>query len=287
MIGSSRLQFLLLTGGSVVSALISSFLLPNALAHHLFTVWSIPLGWFLEPVRAVAAFAVFALSYAALDFDRGLTVELAIETLEAALVLGTVCWIRGLNRKLLRDRTYYDVLEDNVYSMFAATPIGFAIINEHGLFDFVNPFFCRMFGYKASELTGRSYETIVPSERIGEFREFHRKVIEGLNELTGEWTVLKKGAEPITILSRSIRIIGKDGRPKRASFVIDITERKRAEDHMAYLATFPEQNPDPVIEFTDEKDIVYSNSAAREKFPDLGDDPDHPFLSNLDPILFY
>lgn len=286
MIGSPRLQFFLLTGGSMLSALISRFLLPNAFAHHLFTVWSIPLGWFLEPVRAVAAFAVFALSYAALNLDRGLPVDLAIETFEALLVLGAVSWIRGLNRKLLRDRTYYNLLEENVYSMFAATPVGFAIINEHGSFDFVNPFFCRMFGYKASELTGRSYEAIVPPEKIGEFREFHRKVIEGLNELTGEWTVLKNGGETITILSRSIRIIGKDGRPKRASFVIDITDRKRTEDQMAYLATFPEQNPDPVIEFTSEKDIVYSNSAARERFPDLGDNPDHPFLSNLDPILF-
>jgi PAS domain S-box-containing protein len=49
----------------------------------------------------------------------------------------------------------------------------------------------------------------------------------------------------------------------------DITERKRAGEELIRLASFPELNPDPVIECTFDGVVTYCNPAAREKFPDL------------------
>src|ERR1051326_4971646 len=50
----------------------------------------------------------------------------------------------------------------------------------------------------------------------------------------------------------------------------DITERKKVEEKLSWLALFPEQNPNPVIEADMEKgSVTYLNPAARTRFPDL------------------
>ncbi len=51
----------------------------------------------------------------------------------------------------------------------------------------------------------------------------------------------------------------------------DITERKRAEEHLAYLASFPENNPRPIVEVDIYGHIHYINPAASRLFPDLAD----------------
>ncbi len=49
----------------------------------------------------------------------------------------------------------------------------------------------------------------------------------------------------------------------------NITEQKRTEKNLARLASFPEQNPNPVIEVDMEGRITYRNPAALKQFPDL------------------
>ncbi len=49
----------------------------------------------------------------------------------------------------------------------------------------------------------------------------------------------------------------------------DITERKKAEQKIAYLASFPEKNSNPIIEIGDTGAITYMNPAAEHLFPGL------------------
>ncbi len=63
----------------------------------------------------------------------------------------------------------------------------------------------------------------------------------------------------------------------------DVTDRRRVEERAAWLATFPEQNPNPIIEIDFRHGVVhYMNPAATRLFPDL---PaivlEHPFLAGL------
>jgi signal transduction histidine kinase len=52
--------------------------------------------------------------------------------------------------------------------------------------------------------------------------------------------------------------------------VRDITEHKAAEEKLTWLAAYPRDNPDPVVEFDLETHaIYYANPAAFELFPDL------------------
>ena len=69
-------------------------------------------------------------------------------------------------------------------------------------------------------------------------------------------------------------------------FAYDITELKQAEASLARLATFPEQNPNPVIETDLEGNVTYLNPRARERFPDLeAAGMEHPILDGLESAI--
>jgi PAS domain S-box-containing protein len=66
----------------------------------------------------------------------------------------------------------------------------------------------------------------------------------------------------------------------------DVTERKLAEGKLAYLASFPEMNPSPIMEVDLDGDVRYMNSAATRLFPDLGRQGlTHPWLANLEAVI--
>ena len=59
-----------------------------------------------------------------------------------------------------------------------------------------------------------------------------------------------------------------------------------AEEALAPLASFPEQNPNPVIETDLNGQVTYCNPAAKEQFPDLQPlGHNHPILSGAKPII--
>ena len=66
----------------------------------------------------------------------------------------------------------------------------------------------------------------------------------------------------------------------------ELAERKRAEEELTRLASFPKLNPDPVIEIDLDGVATYLNPAARKEFPDLltGGDK-HPVLISLKSAL--
>ncbi len=57
----------------------------------------------------------------------------------------------------------------------------------------------------------------------------------------------------------------------------DITERKKAMEDLAYQATFPQLNPNPIVELDSDGGINYMNPAAVKLFPGLN--ISHPYLA--------
>jgi transcriptional regulator with GAF, ATPase, and Fis domain/PAS domain-containing protein len=69
-------------------------------------------------------------------------------------------------------------------------------------------------------------------------------------------------------------------------FNYDITERKCTEQLLNRLASFPEQNPNPVIETDLTGQVTYCNPAAKTQFPDLQNKGyEHPLLSGVEPLI--
>ncbi len=61
----------------------------------------------------------------------------------------------------------------------------------------------------------------------------------------------------------------------------EIAQRKLAESRLVYLASFPERDPDPVLEVDLTGEIRYANPAALSLFPDLRERGlDHPWLAD-------
>jgi PAS domain S-box-containing protein len=66
----------------------------------------------------------------------------------------------------------------------------------------------------------------------------------------------------------------------------DVTERKQSEAELARLASFPELNPNPVLEISLSGRIEYINSTARKLFPDLTQKTvDHAYFSGWAEIV--
>jgi serine phosphatase RsbU (regulator of sigma subunit) len=64
-------------------------------------------------------------------------------------------------------------------------------------------------------------------------------------------------------------------------YLNDLTERKKNEWNLARMATFPEQNPNPIIEFDLQKNVTYTNEAFKIHFSELGEiNYDHPVLES-------
>lgn len=77
-----------------------------------------------------------------------------------------------------------------------------------------------------------------------------------------------------------------EGQAATLVMIKNITERQRAEETITWLASFPELNPNPVIEVDAACHIQYANPAALRLMPDLRDvGLDHPWLAGLASLI--
>jgi PAS domain S-box-containing protein len=125
--------------------------------------------------------------------------------------------------------------ERRVRHVIEKTPIGICITDDTGHFEFVNPSFRRLYQYDTAELIGNHFTMIVPDEEKKVLSDLHDEFIAtgGETSIRGEWEVVPRRGGHLTILADAARILGTDGRPKKVTYVLDITERKRMEGELA------------------------------------------------------
>lgn len=121
--------------------------------------------------------------------------------------------------------------EIRLKSIIERTPVGICITDHNGNFEFANESYQKIYKYSIEELLGKHFTLVVPDEFKDFFRQLHDTFIYGGdgNEARGEWTVVDKHGSKLSIIADAAKITGTDGNPKKVTFVIDITERKKAE----------------------------------------------------------
>ncbi|WP_186441328.1 PAS domain S-box protein [Desulfamplus magnetovallimortis] len=119
--------------------------------------------------------------------------------------------------------------EKRLTAIIDNTPVGICITDENGIFEQVNPAYCRLYKYDESELIGKHFTIVVPEKSRKILGELHDSFIQGESELRGEWEVVDKNGSLIAIIADAARVIGIDGRPRKVTFVVDITEKKELE----------------------------------------------------------
>ncbi|TVR30006.1 MAG: PAS domain S-box protein [Spirochaetaceae bacterium] len=122
--------------------------------------------------------------------------------------------------------------EKRLREIIETTPVGICITNQSGNFEYVNPPYCRLYQYEAAELLGKHFTTVVPEGDRDSLTELHEEFMGGRCELRGEWTVRRKDGSLLNILADAAYIVDVDEQPKKVTFVVDITDRKRAEEQL-------------------------------------------------------
>src|SRR5438874_5426591 len=155
---------------------------------------------------------------------------------------------------------------------YERAPIGIVESSPEGKYVGANEEFCRILGYRKEELLQRGIEDVTHKEDYSRDIKLHRQLVAGeipFYEIEKRY-VRKDGAVIWAQVLRSI-VRGADGTPLfTIGAVRDITEHKAAEEKLTWLAAYPRDNPDPVVEFDLETNaIYYANPAAFELFPDL------------------
>ena len=103
---------------------------------------------------------------------------------------------------------------------------------------------------------------IHPDDRervLAELQQFEA----GAKSFKSDYRLLIPSGETRWVHDESIRVINQSGNTVfKQGFMLDITERKRAEEENESLARFPAENPNPVLRATQEGKIIYANAAS-------------------------
>ncbi len=169
--------------------------------------------------------------------------------------------------------------------------VGDAIItiNEQGIIETFNPAASSIFGYPESEAVGQNVRILMPEPYQGEHDDYLQRYLS-----TGEKKIMGMGREvqgirrdgtvfPIYLNVTEAILLNKR---MFVGIIRDITERKQTERKLQNLASFPEVNPNPIIEIDRGCRITYANSAAYRDFPGIEQQGcAHPVLAGLQDMV--
>lgn len=125
----------------------------------------------------------------------------------------------------------------------------------------------RLYGYKAEEMVGRPLALLVPPRRTDEMARFMKAIRHGERVEHYETTRLHKDGHPIEISVTISPVKDRAGTVIGASVIArDITERTRADQLAAYLASIVEASDDAIIGKSLDGTIISWNSGAERLY---------------------
>ncbi len=168
--------------------------------------------------------------------------------------------------------------EAHYRTLFEYAPDGILIGDPDSYYLDANGTMCRMLGYCREELIGLHASDIIAPADAGQI-DPALAVIKGGAEFRAELRFRRKDGSIFPAEVRATTM--PDG--NLLGMIHDITERKRSDDRVRWLASFPEQNPNPIVEFEREGGaITYANPEAIRAIPDLESDGlGHPWLAGV------
>ena len=131
-------------------------------------------------------------------------------------------------------------------------------------------------GYEREELLGKDVGVLVAPDYVAT-REQVLQDLHAQGEITFESAHVRKDGSVMPVEIHA-RIIDLGDRRLVLSVARDITERQRASQEIARLASFPQLNPNPVIEVDNAGHITFTNPAALETARKLGLQDEKSFL---------
>ncbi len=150
-------------------------------------------------------------------------------------------------------------------------------------FAYVNPKMSEIFGYSAEEFaSSRVVDIAFPEDRATTAEHIRRRMEGEVESVRYALRAVRKDGRIIHIEVHGGRA-EYNGRPAIVGTLMDVTERVQAEQQALWLASFPEKNPNPILELDISRQaLCYANPSARRMFPDLQDAGlAHPLLTGI------
>ncbi|HEY0097001.1 MAG TPA: GAF domain-containing protein, partial [Archangium sp.] len=141
-------------------------------------------------------------------------------------------------RLCAQERTAREALHDahpTLQAIIQSSPTAIALLELDGTVRLWNPAAERIFGWRAEEVLGR-LSPIVPADKQQELRDNLARVARGESILGQEMRRHRRDGSPIDVAMWATALHGAGGQRLCLSVLADMTERKRAEEALRFLA---------------------------------------------------
>ena len=172
--------------------------------------------------------------------------------------------LRLAQESLELSRNKYEALYD-----FA--PVGYFVIDAHGLIEGVNLKGAHLLGIERGLLLKRPFISFIAEAADRKiFLKHCEEVFQKQGNQTCEIRLKRKYGAAFHAQLESIAKENDNGKAGAILTAIsDVTEHKKAEEKIEHLASFPELNPNPVIETDLKGQVIFYNTATMRIFRDL------------------
>jgi PAS domain S-box-containing protein len=191
------------------------------------------------------------------------------------------------NEELRKAQEELEVSRSKYSHLYDFAPVGYFTFDKNGVIREVNLTGASMLGIDRSSLKNKPFSFFVgPADR--RVFEAHCRDVFGTGTVqVCEIKIVKGDGSQINVSLRSI--LAEDSEDNESycrTAISNATELEQAEASLAWLASFPEKNPYPVVEVGLEGSVRYSNPAAESLFPDLRQrGSGHPWLRDLQKVV--
>lgn len=146
-------------------------------------------------------------------------------------------------------------------AILSRAPVGITVIDYEGRYVSVNPAYAELYGYDAEEMIGRSFLMIFPEETHAAILARHHDFLDYGTPLGGEWAVVRSDGSPRTVWASSVSFPSDTGRPDRLTYVLDITERKKAQEQERIASTVYQMTSEAIMVIDGSHKIIAVNPA--------------------------
>lgn len=172
---------------------------------------------------------------------------------------------------------------------------GFGLLDNEGVYTYVNPAHAAMYGYSPAEFLGLSWKALYGEDQIPHIEQEAFPLLKAQRHWQGELIGRKKNGDLFFVEVSLTKVQESMGKGRLICSCRDITQRKQAEEainrlnqeleqrviertsqletkiresqeareRIQSLAKFPSENPNPVLRISREGRVLYANKASR------------------------
>ena len=123
--------------------------------------------------------------------------------------------------------------ENRLRAVIEGAPVGVSITTPDGVLERVNPAFAEILGYEADDLVGQSHDIFLPEDQLARLEQVRAERATHPDGALDELEVRRKDGSTVSVLSTSVPLDGGDQQTRRATFMVDISERRQSEKALA------------------------------------------------------